>query len=74
MTEMAQVEVGGNFWYLVRYDGGKLTVQINDEKDKVMSTGKPDGPTSYFKVRNYNQDNNPSKVMFYDIDIVVRLG
>ncbi|KAL1650967.1 hypothetical protein SLS61_005736 [Didymella pomorum] len=67
MTEVGHVEVGKRFEYDLRYEGGNLTVQIDNEKKKVMSTGQLDSPKSYFKVGNYNQGNEPSEVLFYDI-------
>lgn len=67
MTEVGQVEVGKSFEYDLRYQGGKLSVQIDDEKKMIMSTGQLDNPISYFKVGNYNQGNEPSEVVFYDI-------
>lgn len=67
MTKVGQVEVGKSFEYDLRYQGGKLSVQINDEKKMVISTGQLDNPMSYFKVGNYNQGNEPSEVVFHDI-------
>lgn len=67
MTEVGHVEVGKRFEYDLRYEGGNLTVQIDNEKKKVMSTGQLDSPNSYFKVGNYNQGNEPSEVLLYDI-------
>lgn len=67
MTEVGQVEVGKRFEYNLRYEGGNLSVQLDDEKKKVMSMGHLNSPTSYFKVGNYNQGNESSEVVFYDI-------
>lgn len=67
MTEIGQVEVGKRFGYNLRYESGNLTVQIDDKKKRVLSTGQLNSPKSYFKVGNYNQGNEPSGLLFYDI-------
>lgn len=66
-TEVGRVVMGERFGYELRYESGKLTVQINDETKKVMGTDKFNSPKSYFKVGNYNQGSQPSQVVFYDI-------
>ena len=69
MTEVGQVEVGKTFEYELRYEEGKLSVRIDDGEKQVMSTGRLDRPKSYFKVGNYNQGDDPSEVMFSDIQV-----
>lgn len=69
MTEVGQVEVGKTFEYELRYEEGKLSVRIDDGEKQVMSTGRLDSPKSYFKVGNYNQGDDPSEVMFSDIQV-----
>lgn len=69
MTEIGRVEVGETFEYVLKYEGGQLSVQIDDKKKSTLSTGEIDSPKSYFKVGNYNQGNNPSEVVFYDIEV-----
>ncbi|KAF9696720.1 hypothetical protein EKO04_005340 [Ascochyta lentis] len=69
MTEVGRVEVGETFQYELRYEAGKLSVQIDGGEKRIMGTGRLDSPKSYFKVGNYNQGNDPSEVVFYDIQI-----
>lgn len=69
MTEIGQVSIGEKFSYELRYEGGKLSVAINEEEPKVLGTGELDSPPSYFKVGNYNQGDSPSEVEFYGINI-----
>ncbi|KAJ4984689.1 hypothetical protein SVAN01_09803 [Stagonosporopsis vannaccii] len=70
MTEVGHVDVGDPFEYELRYESGKFTVQIDGGEKKTMSTGNLNSPKSYFKVGNYNQGNEPSEVVFYDIEVV----
>ncbi|KAJ8117889.1 hypothetical protein OPT61_g1013 [Boeremia exigua] len=74
MTEIGNVAVGATFQYELRYEGGKLSVRIDDGEQKIMSTGKLNSPKSYFKVGNYNQGKEPSEVVFHDIEIGQKSG
>jgi len=65
MTEVG--EVGRRFGYNLRYEGGNLTVRIDDDEKKIMSTGQLNSPMSYFEVGNYNEGNGLSEVVFNDI-------
>ncbi|KAH6644066.1 alginate lyase 2 [Boeremia exigua] len=69
MTEVGRVDVGKTFQYELRYEGGKLSLQIDGGEKKIMSIGKLSSPKSYFKVGNYNQGSEPSEVVFYDIKV-----
>lgn len=69
MTEVGHVEVGKEFEYVLRYEGGKLSVQIDGAEKRTLSTRKLQDPESYFKVGNYNQGDDASEVVFYSIEI-----
>lgn len=70
MTEVGHIDVGDTFEYELRYEGGKLSVQIDGGEKQLLSTGKLENPKSYFKVGNYNQGSEPNEVIFYDIRVV----
>ncbi|KAF2031037.1 alginate lyase 2 [Setomelanomma holmii] len=69
MTEVGHVSVGQTFEYVLKYEGGKLSVKIAGGEEQIMSTGDIDSPKSYFKVGNYNQGDSPSEVRIYKIDV-----
>lgn len=68
-STVGNVPVGSKFSYEIRYENGSLSVQINDEDFKKMSTYELSDPDSYFKVGNYLQGSSASEVRFYSIDI-----
>lgn len=72
MTEIGQIDVGKTFGYEIRYEENKLSISIDGDEFKTLSTGKLTGPKSYFKVGNYNQGDSPSEVEFHEIDIAHR--
>ncbi|KAH8725529.1 alginate lyase 2 [Phaeosphaeriaceae sp. PMI808] len=69
MTEVGHVDVGKAFEYELKYQGGKLSVTIQNGKEQVLGTGNLNSPKSYFKVGNYNQGESPSEVRFYKINV-----
>lgn len=69
LTTVGNVPLNTTFSYEIRYEGGKLSVQINDEGFKTLSTYELDNPSSYFKVGNYLQGSKPSEVHFHNISI-----
>ena len=69
MTEIGKVKIGEKFSYELKYEKGSLSVAINGESPKTLSTGSIKSPPCYFKAGNYNQGNSASEVAFYSIDI-----
>lgn len=68
-TTIGNVAVGTPFTYEIRYEGGELSVQVNDGGFKTLSTYDLDSPKSYFKVGNYLQGSSASEVQFSSIAI-----
>lgn len=68
-TTVGNVALNTTFSYEIRYEGGELSVQINEGGFKKLSTYELDSPASYFKVGNYLQGSKPSEVHFHDITI-----
>ncbi|KAF4637751.1 hypothetical protein G7Y89_g320 [Cudoniella acicularis] len=68
-TEIATVPVGQSFKYEIRYEGNVLSVGVNGDALKALSTFELDAPASYFKVGNYNQGDSPSEVKFLAIEV-----
>ncbi|KAF2102326.1 polysaccharide lyase family 7 protein [Rhizodiscina lignyota] len=66
-TYIGNVPVGGNFTYEIAYESNKLSVTLNDEPTKGLSTYQLNAPLSYFKVGNYNQGATLSDVHFFSI-------
>jgi hypothetical protein len=66
MTEVGQIEVGKRD---TTWSTKAAICPVDDEKKKVMSTGQLNSSMSYFKVGNYNQGNELSEVVFYDIAV-----
>lgn len=69
LTTVGNVPEGTKFSYEIRYEGGKLSVRINDGVFRTLSTYELDDPASYFKVGNYLQGSKPSELHFHAIDI-----
>lgn len=59
-TSVGNVPLATPFTYEIRYENDELSVQVNDEGFKTLSTYELDGPDSYFKVGNYLQGDSAS--------------
>jgi hypothetical protein len=68
-TKVGEVTIGDRFEYEIRYEEGKLSVQVDAGEVHVLPTGALNSPKSYFKVGNYNQGQTESEVHFYSIDV-----
>lgn len=66
-TAIDNVPKGQRFTYEIRYENNKLSVSINGKAFKQLSTYDLNGPKSYFKAGNYNQQDGPTEVHFYKI-------
>lgn len=69
IIEVGSVPVNTPFSYSIAYESNVLSVSINGGSAQVLSTYSLDAPTSYFKVGNYNQGDDPSDVHFFSIDV-----
>lgn len=61
-TTVGNVPPGTRFSYEIRYEGGELSVRVDDGGFWVLDTYELDGPDSYFKVGNYLQGEGASDV------------
>lgn len=68
-THVGQLKPNERFTYEIRYEKNKLSLNINGGAFKEYDTYELDGPKSYFKAGNYNQDDNASEVHFYQVRV-----
>lgn len=68
-SKIADVPVGTQFTYELRYEKSTLSISINGGGFKTFGTGEYNSPPSYFKVGNYNQGDSASEVLFYSINV-----
>ncbi|KAK2605928.1 hypothetical protein QQS21_003654 [Conoideocrella luteorostrata] len=68
-SAVGHVEPNSRFTYEIRYEKNKLSLSINGGGFKEFDTGRLDGPKSYFKAGNYNQDDNASEVHFFRVHV-----
>jgi hypothetical protein len=71
-ADVGDVPLGQQFSYEIRYEGGKLSVKLDDGEAQELDTYQLDSPKSYFKAGNYNQakgGEDPSEVRFTSIEV-----
>jgi hypothetical protein len=68
-TTVGTVPVGNSFTYEIRYEGGQLSVALNDGGFIILDQYELGNPNSYFKVGNYNQGDSYSEVRIQAISV-----
>ncbi|OAR00215.1 hypothetical protein LLEC1_03167 [Akanthomyces lecanii] len=68
-VDVDRVPRGQRFTYEIRYERNVLSVSINGKAFQKLDTHKLNGPKSYFKAGNYNQQSRPTEVHFYQIKV-----
>ncbi|GJN84488.1 hypothetical protein PLIIFM63780_008045 [Purpureocillium lilacinum] len=66
-TYIDNVPSGQRLTYEIRYEGGKLSVNINGKGFKTLSTYDLNNPKSYFKAGNYNQGEGATEIQFFKL-------
>ncbi|KAJ6439382.1 Alginate lyase 2 [Purpureocillium lavendulum] len=66
-TYIDNVPSGQRLTYEIRYEGGKLSVNINGKGFKTLSTYDLNNPKSYFKAGNYNQGEGATEIQFFSL-------
>jgi hypothetical protein len=66
-TDLGNIPVGQRFSYEIRFEGGQLSVSINNGGFRNLDQNELDNPNSYFKAGNYNQGSSYSEVVFHSI-------
>ncbi|KAL2207493.1 concanavalin A-like lectin/glucanase [Sarocladium strictum] len=69
VTPVGKVPLGQKFSYEIRYENNVLSIRLNDDAFKTLSTYQLNAPKSFFKIGNYLQGNKPSTVRFYSIKV-----